>query len=226
MALGGAVAWRLAGRPALPELAARRRGDLVFLEGGGSADLSRSLEVGMPGGEAAEPVAEVDRAAVEAPAGAQVLGDEGPSFVAFLDYRCVACRRHADALLAGARAGRFRLIVRDWPILGEPSVLAARAAMAAAAQGAYWDFHAALMATGFVPTPGLVGELAERHGLDRARLRADMDGEAVRRDLAHNAALAHGLGGVGTPLYAIDGVVVTGAWEPATLLRLAERHAA
>jgi len=227
VALGGAVAWRVAGRPALPALEASRRGDLVFLEGGGGADLSRSLEVGMPGdgggGGAVAPGAEVDRAALEAPAGAQVLGREGPPFVAFLDYRCVACRRHAEALLAGARAGRFRLMVRDWPILGEPSVLAGRAALAAAAQGAYWAFHADLMATGFVPTPGLVGELADRHGLDRARLRTDMASAAVDRDLARNAALARGLGGVGTPLYAIDGVVVTGAWEPAVLLRLAER---
>ncbi len=225
LAAGGVVAWRVASPPALPDLAARRRGDLVFLETAGSADLSRSFDVGMPGGGADAPTAEVDRAVIEAPAGAQVLGDGGPPFVAFLDYRCVACRRHADALLAGARDGRFRLLVRDWPILGEPSVLAARAALAAAAQGAYWAFHADLMATGFVPTRGLVDELAARHGLDRARLRAEMDGEAVARDLARNAALASGLGGIGTPLYAIDGVVVTGAFEPAVLLRLAERHA-
>jgi protein-disulfide isomerase len=223
VALGGAVAWRLAGRPVLPDLAARRRGDLVFLESAAGADLSRSLDVGMREREVATAV--VDRAAIEAPTGAQVLGTAGPPFVAFLDYRCVACRRHADRLLAGARDGRFRLLVRDWPILGEPSTLAARAALAAAVQGAYWAFHADLMATGFVPTPGLVDELAARHGLDRARLHADMGGDAVARDLARNAALARGLGGVGTPLYAIDGVVVTGAWAPATLLRLAERHA-
>ena len=226
VAAGGAVAWRVSRRPALPELAARREGDLVFLESAGTADLSRSLDIGMPGETADEPRAEVDRAALEVPAAAQILGDAGPAFVAFLDYRCVACRRHADALLAGARGGRFRLLVRDWPILGDPSVLAARAALAAAAQDAYWAFHADLMRTGFVPNMGLVDELAERHGLDRPRLRADMAGAAVDRDLARNAELARALGGIGTPLYAIDGVVVTGAWEPSTLLRLAERHAA
>jgi protein-disulfide isomerase len=226
VAAGGVVAWRVSRPPALPELAARRAGDLVFLESAGTADLSRSLDVGMPGEAADAPRAEVDRAALEAPAAAQRLGAAGPAFVAFLDYRCVACRRHADALLEGARTGRFRLLVRDWPILGEPSVLAARAALAAAAQGAYWAFHADLMATGFVPTTGLIDELAERHGLDRARLRADMAGAAVDRDLARNAELARALGGIGTPLYAVDGVVVTGAWEPSTLLRLAERHAA
>jgi protein-disulfide isomerase len=225
VALGGAVAWRLASRPALPDLAAHRRGDLVFLANSPAADLGRSLDLGMPGGERTAPVGEVDRAAVEAPAGAQVLGATGPSVVAFLDYRCVACRRHADALLRGARDGRFRLMVRDWPILGEPSVLAARAALAAAAQGAYWAFHADLMRTGFVPTIGLVDDLAARHGLDATRLRGDMAGAVVARDLALNAALARGLGGIGTPLYAIDGVVVAGAWEPATLLRLAEAHA-
>lgn len=223
--LGGAVAWRVAGPPALPELAAHRRGDLVFLASAGTS-LSRPLDVAMPTGVEATPVPEVGRAAVEARAGARSLGTQGPALVAFLDYRCVACRRHAAALLAGARGSRFRLLVRDWPILGEPSRLAARAALAAAAQGAYWAFHAELMATGFVPTLALVDALAKRHGLDRPRLRAAMDGATVARDLARNAALARGLGGVGTPLYVVDGVVVSGGWEPSVLLRLAARHAA
>ena len=224
LALGGVALWRTVGRPGVPELAARRRGDLVYLEQDGGADLTRALDLAMAGDEPASTTA-VDRAAVEAGAGAQRLGDAGPRLVAFFDYRCPACRRHATALRDGAGAGRFRLVVREWPILGEPSVLAARAALAAAAQGAYWAFHADLMATAFVPTAGLVDDLAERHGLDRDRLHADMAGAAVARALARNAALAGGLGGVGTPLYVVDGVVVAGGWSPAVLLRLAERHA-
>ncbi len=226
LALGGVVAWRMASGPAVPELAASRRGDLVFLEQGASSELSGSLQIGMPGdeGHAAVATREVDRAVVETAPGVRVLGDGGPPLVAFLDYRCGPCRRHAPALLDGARAGRFRLLVRDWPILGEPSLLAARAALAATAQGAYWEFHAALMTTTFVPTPALVDELARRHGLDAARLRAEMQSAAVDRALARNAALARALGGVGTPLFVVDGVVVAGGWAPSTLLRLAARH--
>jgi protein-disulfide isomerase len=224
VAAGGFVAWRAWRTPAIPQLAARRRGDLIFLESAASADLSSAIGMGFDEAPDAA-VDEVDRAAVEAPAGAQGLCEAGATpLVAFLDYRCVACRRHAEALLAGARAGRWRLMVRDWPILGEPSVLAARAALAAASQGAYWAFHADLMATSFVPTDGLVDELAARHGLDRARLRRDMAGPEVAATLARNAALARGLGGVGTPLYVVDGVVVSGAWRPRTLVALAARH--
>jgi protein-disulfide isomerase len=53
-----------------------------------------------------------------------------------------------------------------------------------------------------------------------------MEGAAVADRLTRNDALARGLGGIGTPLYAVDGVVVSGAWSPATLLALAARHAA
>lgn len=221
LGLGAVAAWRMAAPPALPELTARRDGDLVHLDTSTGADLSRPFALDLAGAAALA----VDRAAVEAPAAAQVLGAAAaPVLVAFLDYRCGPCRRHAEALLAGARAGRFRLLVRDWPILGEPSELAARAALAAAEQNAYWPFHTALMTTGFVPTTGLVATLAERHGLDGARLSADMEGARVRAALRRNAALARGLGGIGTPLYVVDGVVVAGAWGPATLLALAERH--
>jgi len=223
LALGGVALWRTVGRPGVPELAARREGDLVYLEHAGGADLTRALDLAMAGDEPASTTA-VDRAAVEAGNRAQRLGDAGPRLVAFFDYRCPACRRHADALRDGAHAGRLRLLVREWPILGEPSVLAARAALAAAAQGAYWAFHADLMATGFVPTTGLVDDLARRHGLDRDRLHAEMASPAVAHTLALNAALAGGLGGVGTPLYVVDGVVVAGGWGPAVLLRLAELH--
>lgn len=221
---GAVAAWRFAAPPPLPELTARRAGDLVHLDAAGGADLSRGFEFGL-GADGGAAALAVDRAAVEAPAAAQMLGGaERPVLVAFLDYRCGPCRRHAEPLLAGARAGRYRLLVRDWPILGAPSALAARAALAAAQQNAYWPFHAALMATGFVPTMGLIATLAERHGLDAARLRADMDAAPVRAALRRNAALARGLGGVGTPLYVVDGVVVAGGWGPATLLALAERH--
>ena len=225
LAAGGGVAWWVTRGPAVPELAARRRGELVFLESGGATDLSTAFDVGL-GERSSTPAIEVGRAAVEADDGAPRLGDGGPPLVAFLDYRCVACRRHADALLAGARGGRWRLVVRDWPILGDASTLAARAALAARRQGAYWAFHADLMATDFVPNDALIDDLAARHGLDRARLRRDMEGAAVADRLTRNGALARGLGGIGTPLYAVDGVVVSGAWSPATLLAIAARHAA
>jgi protein-disulfide isomerase len=196
-------------------------GDLVYLERRASG-VSRALDFGLEAQGAAP--SQVRRRDVEAGVAAQALGRGPTTLVAFLDYRCGVCREHDDELRAGARAGRWRLLVRDWPILGSPSRLAAEAALAAGAQGGYWELHAALMRTGFVPTAALVRDLAERAGLDADRLRGDMAAPWVAEALAHNAALARALGGIGTPLYVVDGVVIVGGWSPATLVEIAERH--
>jgi len=58
LALGGVALWRTVGRPGVPELAARRRGDLVYLEQDGGADLTRALDLAMAGDEPASPPVE------------------------------------------------------------------------------------------------------------------------------------------------------------------------
>jgi len=226
LTLGALAAWRPWSAPAIPDLQARRRGELVFLARPGTSSVTTALGSGIDGARRSADRLPA-RTALEDAATAPALGNAAAtSLVAFLDYRCGFCRRHAASLLAGARHGGFELLVRDWPILGPASRLAAEAALAAAEQAAYWPLHAALMATGFVPTSALVEDLARREGLDVDRLRAAMASKRVTAALARNAALARGLGAIGTPVYVIDGVVITGGWEVDTLLALAARHRA
>ena len=72
-----------------------------------------------------------ERDVIERDPNAPVLGNpEGDvTVVEFFDYNCPYCRRAApevDALIAKDR--NIRLVYREWPILGEGSVFAARAA--------------------------------------------------------------------------------------------------
>src|SRR4051794_39894804 len=68
----------------------------------------------------------------------------------FLDYRCPYCRKLAD-IMSKLRDGDVRIFYKEWPILGEGSVLAARAALAAERQGQYLAFHLRLMNSRLIP---------------------------------------------------------------------------
>jgi len=146
--------------------------------------------------------------------------------VAFFDYRCPYCRTLTKILSRMQRDGSFRLIYKEWPILGESSVLAARAALAAAKQGQYVAFHMRLMNTGFVPTRSYVEALAGELNLDQAQLLEDMNAPDVTAAIQRSALLASEFGFVGTPALIVGRTVVQGAITRAQLERLVEDEAA
>uniref|UniRef100_UPI002810CECE DsbA family protein n=1 Tax=Jannaschia maritima TaxID=3032585 RepID=UPI002810CECE len=125
------------------------------------------------------------------------LFDPGPApgrvpVAIFTDYNCAVCRVETRELAARAE-GPDAAIDATWhelPLLGESSVLAARAALAAALQGAYLPFHRRVMGSAFRPTPAHLAQVARDLGLDGDRLARDMDGPAVGRRLAATRALA------------------------------------
>lgn len=97
---------------------------------------------------AAASVLSDNRDVLENDPNAPVLGnpDGDVTVVEFFDYNCPYCRRvkpEIEALLA--EDPNVKLVYREWPILGEGSVFAARAALAAREQGKYEEFHWALM---------------------------------------------------------------------------------
>ena len=100
---------------------------------------------------------------------APVLGnpDGDVTVVEFFDYNCPYCRQAAGEVqaLLDADAG-VRLIYREWPILGEGSLYAARAALASRAQGKYEAFHWALMEDRARKDETAVLRIAESIGLD------------------------------------------------------------
>jgi protein-disulfide isomerase len=142
--------------------------------------------------------------------------------VEFFDYRCGYCRN----MVAGLRGllerdGNLKMVMKEFPILGPDSTLAARAALAAAEQdgGKYLDFHLALMQARDLSEPAILA-LAEQVGLDRARLQADMRSSEVQRHLDRNLELARSLGISGTPSFVIGEHLIPGAIDIAQLEQL------
>jgi len=144
--------------------------------------------------------------------------------VQFFDYRCPYCKQVAEPVVALARADpRLRVVFKELPILGPDSVVASRAALAAAMQGQYQKFHLALMARRGPLDEASVLALAKEIGLDQARLRADMAKPEVMAQVERNRALARDLGIRGTPAFVIGDEIVPGAIDIDTMRQLVAR---
>ena len=154
-----------------------------------------------------------ERDTLERDPNAPVLGNpEGDvTVVEFFDYNCPYCRRakpEIEALLAADPD--VRLVYREWPILGEGSVFAARAALAAREQGLYEDFHWALMGMSGRAEESSVLRIAEDIGLDVAQLRRDMEAPEIDAHIETSMRLAQVLGITGTPSFVIGDALVPG----------------
>jgi len=134
--------------------------------------------------------------------------------VEFSDYNCGYCKRaHAEIEKFIEADGNVRLVIKELPILGEGSVLAARAALGSRAQqdGAlYPDFNDALMTHRGSHTEATVMAIAAEVGLDVDALRVDMESEEVRGQINSTYALARTLKINGTPAFVIGDEVVRG----------------
>lgn len=150
-----------------------------------------------------------------------VLGnpDGDVTVVEFFDYNCGYCKRAIGELIKLSKADpKVRIVLKETPIFGgESSVFAAKAAMAAKAQGKYLEFHLALMAERQV-TPEVVLKVAERVGLDVTKLKADILSPDHDKTLKETIALAEQLGIEGTPGFLIDSTVNPG-YVPAEVLQ-------
>ena len=171
----------------------------------------------------AEAEVERDAMAVEANADALfssaydvVLGNpEGDvTVVEFMDYRCGYCRRaHPEVMELLEFDDDIRLVVKEFPILGEQSVLASRFAIAtrvALGDAAYVEMHNALMEMrGDVTQPALMA-LAGDRGLDAEAIAASLDDPMVQDTIEYNRALGQRLQITGTPSFVFGDQMVRG----------------
>lgn len=135
----------------------------------------------------------------------------------FSDYNCPYCRVLTQYLAAREEAGIIRMSWHELPLLGDTSVQAARAALAAKQQDAYALFHKRLMRAAFQTTPEYVGILAESLALDPVQMAEDMNGPQISAELINSAALARLFGIIGTPALVVGSTFVQGEISEARL---------
>ena len=170
---------------------------------------------------AAAAALETERDRLEQDPNAIVLAnpDGDVTVVEFFDYNCPYCRRvmpQVDALVE--QDPNVRLVYREWPILGEGSVFAARAALAARAQGKYEEFHVAMMGMQGRAEEASVLRIAREVGLDIVQLRRDMDAPEVDEHIQTSMELTRALGFSGTPSFVIGDALIPGFVEADVLI--------
>ena len=138
--------------------------------------------------------------------------DADVTLVEFFDYRCGYCKRVlGDVMALAAGDSRLRIVFKEFPILGEMSVVAARASLAADRQGKWSEFHVALLSGPGALDEDRIMDTAAGLGLHMAQLRADMESEAVTAIIERNRALAGALGINGTPAFLVKNAIQPGA---------------
>jgi protein-disulfide isomerase len=131
--------------------------------------------------------------------------------VEFFDYNCSWCKRGLPEILALIEEDKnVRLVMKEFPIFGADSEYAARAALASAAQGKYWEFHLALLGHEGKVSKQTVDEIAAAQGLDVARLKADMEKPEIKDNIERNRQLGQAMAIEGTPAFIVDGTMIPG----------------
>ncbi|MEP3347691.1 MAG: DsbA family protein [Litoreibacter sp.] len=157
-----------------------------------------------------------NRAALDNDPNAPVLGnpDGDVVVVEFFDYNCGYCRRSFDDVHAlVASDSNVKVVMREWPILGEESVYAARAALASRAQGKYEEFHNAMMSFEGRANETSVGIIAVELGIDIDQLKRDMEAPEVVAHIQTSMQLTQALNLNGTPAFIFGSQLVPGAIE-------------
>jgi protein-disulfide isomerase len=156
----------------------------------------------------------VERVAIPATGPARGPAAAKVTIVEFSDFQCPFCARVNPTLerLRAAYPDDLRIVFRHNPLPFHPNApLAAEAAVAAEAQGKFWEMHDELFANQQdLERAGLEARAAEL-GLDLAAFRRALDTHAGQAQVDADVALAKKVGVRGTPTFFIDGRTVMGA---------------
>jgi protein-disulfide isomerase len=145
--------------------------------------------------------------------GSPVIGNpQGDvTLVKFSDYQCSYCKA-ADPRIEKLIAddGKVRVVVKEFPILGPVSVIAAKAALASQKQGKYHAYHQAMMGYRGKLTNEDIFAMAAKAGLDVGKLKADMESPEVTDQIIATVDLARALKISLTPGYIVNATVLSG----------------
>lgn len=149
-------------------------------------------------------------------AGAPSLGPENAAItmVVFSDFECPFCNKGADRLkvLQAKYGANLRIAFKQRPLpFHKNARLAAKASIAAANQGKFWEYHDTLFEDqSKLNRDGLIS-VAKDLGLDADRFAKDLDAPETDAKVKADEAEADKLDVRGTPTFFVNGRMITGA---------------
>jgi len=152
--------------------------------------------------------------------GAPVTGSANAlvTLVEFSDYQCPFCGRAHNTIqqLQKDYGDKLRVSMREYPLTTIHPMArgAALAALAAGAQGKYWEMHDKLFANQKALDPASLEGYAREFGLDIARFQADIASPRLAAVIERDTELGGGFGVNSTPAVFINGRRLPGGAVP------------
>lgn len=148
--------------------------------------------------------------------------DDAPvTLVEYGDFECPFCGRAETVIreLLASFGDEVRYVWRHLPLndVHRSAQLAAEAAEAAAAQGAFWEMYDALLSHQDALSPSDISRVARELGLDVDRFWEEIRGHEHSARVAEDVASADASGVSGTPTFFINGRRHQGAYDIETL---------
>ena len=140
--------------------------------------------------------------------------------VEFFDYRCGYCKKvFPDIQRLLKEDGNIKFVLKEWPILGDDSTYASRAALSVwfNQTDKYKAFHIAMMKNKGSLSNERVLEHAKASGIDIDKLKLGLGDLRIDQTIANNGKLASALGVTGTPAFVFGSDLVPGAIDFATM---------
>jgi protein-disulfide isomerase len=165
---------------------------------------------------AADELPRIDRATIErlglARGPSRGPADAPVTITVFTDLLCPHCGNALGSLdqLWDDYPGKLRVVVKQLPVHGAAAELPAEAALAADAQGKFWELHDLMLAhQDDLSRPALLA-LAERIGLDVAAFTAALDRHSFAAQVTADKASAAELDISAVPAFLINGKRMVG----------------
>ena len=135
------------------------------------------------------------------------------TLVEFFDYNCGYCRAALPDMAALlAEDPNLRIVLKEFPILSNESIDAARVAvLVGKADVDYWTFHETLFTSRSQVDKQVALAAASDLGLSPVALELDMGTDAVAKAIQTSYEIARALNITGTPTYIIGNEIIPGA---------------
>jgi len=139
----------------------------------------------------------------------------------FSDYNCGYCKRVFEPIQQLLHDNPdVRLVIKEFPILGQSSLVAAKAAIASQMQGKFGAYHIAMMTYRGQITDDVVMRLAAQAGVDEKQLKLDMESQKTAAIIQRTREAATALEINGTPGIVVGNTVIPGAIGLDELIKL------
>lgn len=151
------------------------------------------------------------------------------TIVEYGDFECSHCAAMEPVLreLRRLAGNSLRVVFRHFPLTSSHphAELAAEAAEAAGAQGAFWPMHDILLQNQQALTPNDLVGYAAGLGLDARQIAADLDNRSYKEAVQEDFMSGVRSGVSGTPTFYINGSRYDGAYELDALWRAVQKAA-